>query len=106
MPEEKFPKSPQDIDLESAGQKLLASLPNLNKVSKERRFVLLYTSGHLFWFAVFWYPSHPCDFFLSIAYSLSCIVENVAFKNTNKKIGHQKKIPCTVIFSNIKVLSW
>jgi len=29
--EEKFPKSPQDIDLESAGQKLLASLPNLNK---------------------------------------------------------------------------
>ena len=41
MPEEKFPKSPQDIDLESAGQKLLASLPNLNKVSKERRFELL-----------------------------------------------------------------
>ncbi|XP_078358285.1 nonsense-mediated mRNA decay factor SMG7-like [Oculina patagonica] len=29
--DEKFPKSPQDIDLESAGQKLLASLPNLNK---------------------------------------------------------------------------
>lgn len=32
LQEEKFPKSPQDIDLESAGQKLLASLPNLNKV--------------------------------------------------------------------------
>ncbi|PFX33294.1 protein SMG7-like [Stylophora pistillata] len=31
--EEKFPKSPQDIDLESAGQKLLASLPNLNKTT-------------------------------------------------------------------------
>jgi len=41
VPEEKFPKSPQDIDLESAGQKLLASLPSLNKVSKERRFQLL-----------------------------------------------------------------
>lgn len=33
VPEEKFPKSPQDIDLESAGQKLLASLPNLNKAT-------------------------------------------------------------------------
>lgn len=31
--EEKFPKSPQDIDLESAGQKLLASLPTLNKAT-------------------------------------------------------------------------
>lgn len=33
--DEKFPKSPQDIDLESAGQKLLASLPNLNKVNNK-----------------------------------------------------------------------
>lgn len=31
--EEKFPKSPQDIDLESAGKKLLASLPGLNKAT-------------------------------------------------------------------------
>ncbi|XP_068688143.1 nonsense-mediated mRNA decay factor SMG7-like [Montipora foliosa] len=31
--EDKFPKSPQDIDLESAGQKLLASLPTLNKAT-------------------------------------------------------------------------
>ncbi|XP_015765932.1 PREDICTED: uncharacterized protein LOC107344759 [Acropora digitifera] len=31
--EDKFPKAPQDIDLESAGQKLLASLSTLNKAT-------------------------------------------------------------------------
>ena len=81
MPEEKFPKSPQDIDLESAGQKLLASLPNLNKVSKERRNsvrVQKLSPGCLF---LFIYPTEPCDFLLSFSSSLYCIrVENTIIR--------------------------
>ena len=85
MPEEKFPKSPQDIDLESAGQKLLASLPNLNKVKKD---LVVLECSIITWLAVlFCYVPDPRDFLLSFIYSLHCIIENMHYK----KIDHQQK---------------
>jgi len=85
VPEEKFPKSPQDIDLESAGQKLLASLPNLNKVKKD---LVVLECSIVTWLAIlFCYAPDPRDFLLTFIYSSHCIIEKLLYK----KIDHQRK---------------